>query len=106
MTPKTIPATTIAALGELLVRMAHDEPQANEDGVIRAGGEVRRALRNLCGDARTSHVRVEQLVIAIKQGWTSLHSEQPRTRAAGPDEMLNHVIRLCIDEYYAAEETR
>jgi hypothetical protein len=106
LTPRTIPASTIAALRELLVCMVRDEPQANEDGVIRAGDEVRRALRDLCWDARTSHVRVEQLVIAIKQGWSSLHSEHPRARAAGPDETLNQVITLCIDEYYAAEETR
>jgi hypothetical protein len=106
LTPRTIPASTIASLGELLVCMVRDEPQANKEGVFRAEGEVRRALHALCCDARTNRVRVEQLVIAIKQGWSSLHSEHPRTRAAGPDDMLNQVITLCIDEYYAAEETR
>jgi hypothetical protein len=104
LTPRTIPASTIAALRELLVRMVRDEPQANEESIFRAEGEVRSALRDLCLDARTNRVRVEQLVIAIKQGWSSLHSEHPRTRASGPDEMLNQVITLCIDEYYAAEE--
>ncbi|HLB08359.1 MAG TPA: hypothetical protein VK617_02425 [Gemmatimonadaceae bacterium] len=104
MTPRTIPPSTIAALRELLVRMVRDEPQVNEEGVFRADGEVRLALRDLCDDARTNHVRVEQLVIAIKQGWSSLHSEHPRPRAAGPDEMLNQVVTLCIDEYYAERE--
>ena len=84
--------------------MTRDEPQASEQGAFRAGREVRRALGDLCSDARANHVRVEQLVIAIKQGWTSLHSDKPRARAEGPDEMLNHVIRMCIDEYYTAEE--
>lgn len=104
MTPRTIPASTITALGELLVCMVREESQANDESVFRAEGEVRRALRALCEDARANRVRVEQLVIAIKQGWSSLHSEHPRTRAAGPDEMLNQVVTLCIDEYYAERE--
>lgn len=100
MTPRTIPESTIAALGELLVRMFGEEPQANEAGVVRVGIGVRRALRELCDDAHRNRVRVEQLVIAIKQGWSDLHSDHPRTRSVGPDALLNQVITLCIDEYY------
>jgi hypothetical protein len=106
LTPRTIPESTISALRELLVRMVRDEPQANAEGLARAGDEVRRALRDLCDNARENRVRVEQLVIAIKQGWSSLHSDHPRTRSAGPDELLNQVITLCIDEYYSERELR
>ena len=84
--------------------MMRDEPEAGANGVTRAGDDVRRTLRDLCDNARSNHVRVEQIVIAIKQGWSSLHSEHPRTRAAGPDVMLNQVVTLCIDEYYAERE--
>jgi hypothetical protein len=101
LTPRTIPESTIAALRELFVHMMRDEPKTDSEGRARASDDARRALRTLCDDARAHGVRVEQLVIAIKQGWVSLHSEQPRPRAAGPDELLNHVITLCIDEYYA-----
>lgn len=104
LTSRTIPESTIAALGELLVRMFSDESQPNEAGAIRADADVRRALRALCDDARSNRVRVEQLVIAIKQGWSSLLSESPRMRSAGPDALLNHVITLCIDEYYSVRE--
>ena len=104
MTPRTIPGSTIAALRELLVRMFHDETQAREEGAARGGAEVRRALVELCEDARAHGVRVEQIVIAIKQGWSDLHGDHPRTRTAGPDGLLNHVITLCIDEYYARRE--
>jgi hypothetical protein len=104
LTPRTIPASTIAALRELLLRMLRDEPPAGSEGKTRASDETRDALRALCADAHDSHVRVEQLVIAIKQGWLSLHSDRPRVRADGPDELLNHVITLCIDEYYARAE--
>ena len=84
MTPRTIPDSTISALSELLVRVARDEPSANGEGRARVGLEVRAALRALCDDARTHGVRAEQLVIAIKQGWSSLHGDHPRTRSAGP----------------------
>lgn len=104
MTSRTIPESTIAALGELLVCMFRDEPQPNAEGAIRAGADVRRALRALCEDARINRVRAEQLVIAIKQGWSSLLSESPRMRSAGPDALLNHIITQCIDEYYAHEQ--
>ena len=101
MNPGTIPDSTITALRELLLRMLRDEPPRNAEGPARAGDDIRDALRTLCEDAHRSHVRVEQLVIAIKQGWSSLHSENPRGRSAGPDGLLNQVITLCIDEYYA-----
>ena len=68
------------------------------------GEGIREALRELCDDAHRNQVRVEQLVIAIKQGWISLHTEHPRVRTAGPDGLLNQVITLCIDEYYARAE--
>jgi len=101
---RTIPESTIAALRELLLRMMRNEPPPNSEASVHVSDEARGALRDLCDDARRNHVRVEQLMIAIKQGWTSLHSEQPRARSAGPDELLNQVITLCIDEYYARAE--
>jgi hypothetical protein len=104
LTPRTIPESTIAALRELLLRMMRDEPPSSTEGSPRASDETRDALRDLCIDARRNRVRVEQLVIAIKQGWTSLHTERPRVRSAGPDGLLNQVITLCIDEYYARAE--
>lgn len=106
MNQGTIPESTITALRELLLRMLRDEPSRNAESSPHAGEDVRDALRTLCDDAHRNHVRVEQLVIAIKQGWSSLHSEHPRVRSAGPDGLLNQVITICIDEYYArADQT-
>lgn len=99
-----IPDSTIAALRELFLRMIRTESMRADDS-MRSGDDVRDALRALCADARRSNVRAEQLVIAIKQGWSSLHQERPRPRVAGPDELLNHVITVCIDEYYADDES-
>jgi hypothetical protein len=99
----SIPDSTISALRELFVRMVRAESTRTDDRV-HDDGDLRDALVMLCTDARRSDVRAEQLVIAIKQGWSSLHEERPRPRAAGPDELLNQIITLCIDEYYAAKE--
>jgi hypothetical protein len=104
--PRTIPESTIAALRELLLRMLREEPPPDSEAPVQPGDEIRGALRDLCDDAHRNHVRVEQLMIAIKQGWLSLHSEHPRVRSAGPDELLNQVITRCIDEYYARAEHR
>lgn len=101
LTPRTIPESTITALRELLVCMSREGPQVNAEGRVGVGGEVRRALSDLCDDARRNRVRAEQLVIAVKQGWSSLHSDQPRMRSAGPDDLLNQVITRCIAEYYS-----
>jgi hypothetical protein len=103
---RTIPESTITALRELLLLMLHDEPQSTADSSMHASEDVRGALRDLCDDARRHQVRVEQLVIAIKQGWLSLHSDNPRARSAGPDGLLNQVITSCIDEYYEHAENR
>lgn len=104
MSARKIPESTIAALRELLLLMLRDEPQSAAETQLHASEEARDALRELCDDARRNQVRVEQLVIAIKQGWISLHSEHPRARSAGPDGLLNQIITLCIDEYYEHAE--
>jgi hypothetical protein len=93
------PDSTISALRELFLRMVRTETML-ADSKLRAGDDIRDALRRLCDDARVHDLRAEQLVIAIKRGWSSLHQERPRPRIAGPDELLNSVITLCIDEYY------
>lgn len=102
---RTIPGSTISGLRELFVRMIRTERMRADDATV-TGDDLRDSLARLCTDARRHDVRAEQLVIAIKQGWSSLHQERPRPRAAGPDELLNHVITLCIDVYYEADELR
>lgn len=93
------PDSTISALRELFLRMVRAETML-ADEKPRVEDDIRDALRRLCDDARRHALRAEQLVIAIKQGWSSLHQERPRPRVAGPDVLLNRVITLCIDEYY------
>ena len=82
------------ALGGQLRRSVYDEPISTP--------QMRRALRLLCEDARRRGVRAEQLVVVIKQAWASL----PETRWRPGDDrgavILERVVSLCIEEYYAA----
>ncbi|MGH7622592.1 MAG: hypothetical protein ACREMU_09665, partial [Gemmatimonadaceae bacterium] len=102
---RTIPDSTISALRELFLRMIRTEMMRADDAP-RASDDLLDSIALLCADARRHDVRAEQLVIAIKRGWASLHQERQRPRAAGPDELLNHVITLCIDVYYDIDEQR
>ncbi len=81
--------------------MSRDEALPGGERQPLGSGEVRDGVRELCEDAHRNDVRVEQLVIAIKEGWISLHGDRPRSRSDGPDLLLNQVVSRCIDEYYA-----
>jgi hypothetical protein len=68
-----------------------------------AGGDtsMHRALSIVCRETRGAGVRVEQLIIAVKQAWWSI----PETReVADTDESqraLDRIVSACISEYYA-----
>jgi len=68
------------------------EPQDDGDG-------VRDAVRRLCADARRQGVRPEELVVLVKMTWRAHPqiSGQPRNHASPP---LEHIISMCIDEYF------
>jgi hypothetical protein len=91
--PVAAHAALRCALGEQLRRSVYDEPVSTP--------RMRRALRLLCEDARRRGVRAEQLVVMIKQAWASL----PETRWRPGDDrgpvILERVVRVCIEEYYA-----
>jgi hypothetical protein len=63
--------------------------------------DVRRAMRLVCDDVRSRKLRVEQLIILLKEQWQSLGEPGDygsiRARSA-----LDEIIYTCIDEYYAA----
>ena len=84
-----VSADTVAALREAISRL----------GVAGLNGELRAALNQLSDEARAKGVRAEQLIILLKQVWNGLPMlsvpRDERTR------MLERVVTLCINEYYA-----
>ncbi|MEP7085699.1 MAG: hypothetical protein ABI884_00070 [Gemmatimonadota bacterium] len=62
---------------------------------------LRGALRDVCADARRAGLRAEQLLVLIKEVWSTLPASIARVPSVHGDERLNYVISTCVDEYYA-----
>ena len=61
---------------------------------------LRRALRSLCMEARSRNLRAEQLILVFKHTWYSL-PEARGTDARKKQEMLDRLVSICVEEYYA-----
>jgi hypothetical protein len=60
---------------------------------------LRDAIRRLCADARRLGVRPEELIVLFKMTWRS----HPELRGPGPmnsRSVLEHIVTMCIQEYY------
>ena len=60
----------------------------------------RRALRLMSEDAHRRGVRAEQVIVALKTAWRSL-PEVHTLPAGARDTVLDRVITMLIEEYYA-----
>jgi hypothetical protein len=70
-----------------------------------ADHHLRPALRQVCRDARHAGLRAEQLLVLIKEVWSGLPASSSRAQSVHGDERLNHVISVCVNEYYDANES-
>jgi hypothetical protein len=66
--------------------------------------DLQRAIRLMCEEARRKDLRAEQLLIVFKRAWHSLPEVEQLPRGLERTDLLNHVISLCIDEFYAGAE--
>lgn len=78
------------------VRQAHDH-----EG-FAAEAEWRTALRELTEEARATGVRVEQLLIEVKQALGILYDSCGVPYGPARIKFTNRVVTLCIDEYYGS----
>ena len=58
------------------------------------------AMRAVCQNARSCGLRVEQLLVVLKDSWRRL-PEAKRLDRYESDELLARVIRDCIEAFYA-----
>ena len=70
---------------------------------LDADGELGVDLRVVCRDAKRQNMRVEYLIIAIKDAWRALPEAKTLPQGSQGTEVLNRVITLCIAEFYSAE---
>ena len=67
--------------------------------------EVRRTMRRLAEAGRARGAPVERLIVLLKELWASLPADGDGHRAAhgvGSRTVLDGIIRVCIEEFYAA----
>lgn len=62
---------------------------------------LREVVRGLCVDAQRQGLRPEELILLLKMTWRSRPDlSAPRRGETNP--VLEHIITVCIEEYYAA----
>jgi hypothetical protein len=88
------------AHGALRCAVRGAQPDAAPGG---AGGELGDALRRTCDTARDGGVRVEELLLILKEGWRYLPEAQ-RLERRDADAALTRAVTLCIREYYQADQ--
>lgn len=69
-------------------------------GETVSDARVRSALRMICEDAHRHGLRAEHLLIWFKQIWRKLPEVQPEPFDRTRNELLQHIISMCIREYY------
>ncbi|HYD53867.1 MAG TPA: hypothetical protein VEA99_14620 [Gemmatimonadaceae bacterium] len=104
-TPSAAPvgATTAAALRCWLQAQQRAHAADGEGDVA----EIRRTMRRFAEAGRQRGAPVEQLIVLLKELWTTLPSEpyadgRRGGRGVGTRMVLERIIRTCIEEYYAA----
>ena len=61
--------------------------------------DLRIALRDVCGRARSDGVRAEHLLVVLKELWREL-PERGRLQRVEADDALSRVVSACINEFY------
>ena len=59
-------------------------------------------LALLADEARTRHIRAEQLLVVLKETWNSLPQVRGMADSTQQARLLERVITMCIKEYYSA----
>jgi hypothetical protein len=78
-------------------------------GAELRAADIRRALRPVCDEARQRGARVEQVIVLLKELWASLPPDEAvdgrgRGYTDTRREVLDGVVRVCIEEFYAAPD--
>lgn len=68
--------------------------------------ELGRVLRLVSAEARRSGLPVEALLVVIKSAWSSIPEARLAPRTGLRDDMLDRIVSLCIEEFYATPAGR
>lgn len=65
-------------------------------------GAIQAALLQLATEARARNILPEQLLVTLKDLWSTLPEVRAMTDATHQVRLLQRVVTLCIREYYSA----
>ena len=66
----------------------------------KSSSELKHAIRRISTDAKQNNWPPESLLVALKAAAHSLPALQRLPRGPERDELVAHLVSLCIDEYY------
>jgi hypothetical protein len=89
--PNRLDAATVTAVRDALRLYLTDTSDS---------ATLRRTLRRISTEARDKDVYAEQLLVVLKDTWHSLPSVRAMTDTTEQALLLEHVVTMCIEEYY------
>lgn len=63
-------------------------------------GTLQGALKHMSAEARSRDLHAEQLLVVLKDVWSSLPEVRAMTDAGTQVRLLQRVVTMCIKEYY------
>ena len=92
------PADSAPTLPDLLWKALHDLlAQQRPENELK--GDLRPALQEACDRARNDGLRVEELLLVLKDAWREQLERRGLPRI-DTDAVLARIVTACIDEYY------
>jgi|SRR4051812_40078700 hypothetical protein len=65
-------------------------------------GKLQPSLLHIASEARTKEMLPEQLLVVLKEVWSSLPEVRSMTNTREQINLLQRVVTMCIKEYYSA----
>ena len=76
----------------------------SNDGAGVSRQQVREVARTLSASAHAADLRAEELVVAIKDSWTSYNGElHGWNKRSAAERVVTDVITLSIEEFFSAQ---
>lgn len=97
-----LPAGVTTALWSWLQGQRHASGSARTSALAARPEETRRAMRLLCEEAHRHGVRVEQLVVLLKQLWAAAPADTTSDNRLSSRDVFDDIVRVCIEEFYGA----
>jgi hypothetical protein len=91
--PSRLDDATVAAVRQALRHYLANDSEA--DG-------LREALQRMSAEAHGKGVRAEQLLVLLKDAWSTIPEVRAMTDARAQSHRLQHVVTMCIKEYYSS----